>query len=265
MPPRAIAPIELNALVPHGLIATKRWLADQGLERHSLDNLIKSEQLIALAPGVYQRLGTILKWQGVISSLQRMGYSLTVGGLTALEMQGFGHYMSMTDEQAVHLYSSDPRLPWLTKLDLSATFHWHGNKRLWVANTGHSLERSYTREIPWGEQNMTLLVSTPERAICEALVDVPSKLSFEYADQMMQGLTSLSPRRLDELLHDFKHIGAKRLFFWLAERQDHNWFNKLDPKNYDLGKGKRVIAKKGRLNSEYQITVPQEMLGDPHE
>ena len=37
------------------------------------------------------------------------------------------------------------------------------------------------------------------------------------------------------------------------------WFQKLDIKNIDLGKGKRQIAANGILNKKYQITVPDEI------
>jgi hypothetical protein len=56
-------------------------------------------------------------------------------------------------------------------------------------------------------------------------------------------------------------VKAKRLFFWLAERQGHAWFRKLDPDRFDLGLGKRVLATGGKLDRKYQITVPEDMHG----
>jgi len=82
----------LQTLVPEGLPVTKRWLTKQSSEsdRHALDNLLKSKQLKALAPGVYVRPGTHVTWQGVVAALQAIfGRDLSVGGLTALELQGF--------------------------------------------------------------------------------------------------------------------------------------------------------------------------------
>jgi hypothetical protein len=93
------------------------------------------------------------------------------------------------------------------------------------------------------------------------LADVPDTVSFEHADQLMQGLTSLSPRRLDVLLKGCRHIKVKRLFFFFATRYDYAWLKHLDRKAYDLGSGKRVVAKGGRLDSEYLITVPEAFHG----
>ena len=95
----------------------------------------------------------------------------------------------------------------------------------------------------------------------EVLEDVPEGVSFEHADQLMQGLATLSPRRLDALLREVRSVKAKRLFFWLADRQKYPWLGKLKASDYDLGSGKRVLIKGGRLDRTYQITVPSEFHG----
>ena len=77
----------------------------------------------------------------------------------------------------------------------------------------------------------------------------------------MQGMTSLSPKKLVVLLHACRNVKVKRLFFWLAERQGYSWSQKLDYRMFDLGKGKRVIASKGKLDNKYLITVPEHLHG----
>lgn len=252
---------ELARLVPYGQLATRNWLMDKGLSRHSLDNLVKSGQLVSLVSGVYKRPETPLKWQGVVVSLQRMGEGCVVGGLSALDLQGFSHYLSLSGQRRIHLYSDSALPAWLHKLDLEARFAWHGNARLWTKKNKTDLSSEWTADLPWGDQPGGLKASCPERAICEVLADVPDEVSFEHADQLMQGLVNLSPRRLEAVLTRLKHVKAKRLFFWLAERQGHAWFKKLDPDRFDMGQGKRVVATGGKLNRKYQITVPEEMHG----
>tara|TARA_R100000935_G_C2700832_1_gene110228 strand:+ start:289 stop:555 length:267 start_codon:yes stop_codon:yes gene_type:complete len=88
---------------------------------------------------------------------------------------------------------------------------------------------------------------------------VPKHVSFEHADALLQGLHNLSPRKLDALLKGCFNVKVKRLFFWLAERNQQPWFKYLRPEEYDLGAGKRVVAVDGRLESKWQITVPKEM------
>ena len=263
MPVNAKIRAELTKLVPYGFLVTRSWLVTQGLERHGIDNLVKSQQLIALSSGVYTRPETALKWQGLVCSLQRMGSDVVVGGLTALELQGFAHYLALSVQKTIHLYGRDPLPAWAAKLNLAETLRHHGETRLFGPKKSTTAERSsdFTVELPWADRSWNMRASSPERAVLELLEDVPEKVSFEHADQLMQGLTSLSPRRLEDLLRRTRNIKVKRLFFWLAERQAHAWLKKLRPEDFDLGSGKRVLIKGGKFDKKYRITVPEEMHG----
>jgi hypothetical protein len=112
---------------------------------------------------------------------------------------------------------------------------------------------------PWGQSDWTLTVSTPERAILELLDEVPKRETFHQADVLMEGLRSLSPRRLQALLVDCKNVKVKRLFFWFAERHNHAWLSKIDRSAVDLGKGKRMLVRGGKLDLKYNITVPENL------
>ena len=52
---------------------------------------------------------------------------------------------------------------------------------------------NYLRQNTWQASLPPLIYSCPEKAILELLVDVPNIISFEHADQLMQGLHNLSP------------------------------------------------------------------------
>jgi hypothetical protein len=49
---------------------------------------------------------------------------------------------------------------------------------------------------------------------------------------------------------------VKRLFLWSAERHQHTWLKKLDRKDIDLWRGKRMLVRGGKLDPTYNITVP---------
>ncbi|MBP2167963.1 hypothetical protein J2125_001155 [Erwinia toletana] len=87
----------------------------------------------------------------------------------------------------------------------------------------------------WREGLPPVTFSCPEKAILEALAEVPKTISFEHADELMQSLHNLSPRTLDVVLKACNRVKVKRLFLWLAERQNHAWFKRLIPEAYDLG------------------------------
>ena len=248
---------ELIKLVPYGLVVTRSWLMKQGLSRHRIDNLVKTGRLVSIAHGVYKRLETRLKWQGVVCSMHRMNLRFVVGGLSALELQGFAHYLPLSEKKTIHLYGQDKLPSWADRLLPEVRFCRHNEKALF--DFGARTPEDFTLDSSWGDYEWPFKMSSPERALLEVLQDVPEKVSFEHADLLMQGMTSLSPRRLDKLLSLAKSVKALRLFFWFADRHRHQWRERLNPDYYRLGSGKRVLASGGRLDRKYLITVPEMM------
>jgi hypothetical protein len=100
-------------------------------------------------------------------------------------------------------------------------------------------------------------MSSPERATLELLDEVPQRETFHQADVLMEGLRNLSPRRLQTLLVACRSVKVKRLFLWFAERHQHAWLKKLDRKEIDLGHGKRMLVRGGKLDATFNITVPE--------
>ena len=245
-------------LLPHGLLATRKWLLARGMTRHALDNALKSGRLVSPARGLVAQPGTTLTWEAVVVSLQRMNETLVYpGGLSALEFEGLAHYLQQG--KRLHLYSDLPQPPgWLGRLSLDRTISWHNSRRLWSQPERLA---EHLRKVEWRKGLPELLVARPEQAWLEVLGDVPAWVSFEHADHLMQGLVSLSPRRLDALLRQCHHVRVKRLFFFFARRHNPPWFRKLSPEDYDLGSGKRVIVRNGKLDREFLITVPEDLHG----
>ena len=250
----------LDELLPYGMLATKQWLLSNGLNLHSIDNALKSKKLEMQATGVYARTGVPISWQGVVCSLQNMSdQTIGVGGLTALELLGYGQYLSNNKSKIIRLYAMNKLPAWLQKLKLSVTFEWHGTKTLWTQGTLEG--ENFTIAHSWRDDLPPVKLSCPEKAILEVLKDLPDTISFEHANELMQGMTSLSPKKLTALLHACSNVKVKRLFFWCAERVGYSWVNKLDYREFDLGKGKRVIAVQGKLDKKYLITVPKNLYG----
>jgi hypothetical protein len=253
----------LALLLPEGSVITRPWLIDQGFNRHAIDNLVKSDQLTSLAPGVYTRPDSSPTWQGLVHFLQTaLSLNLTIGGQTALELLGLSHYVPLGSKKIIHLYGTDKLPAWLNRLSLKAEFQRHsewdllGNRH--NATDGHSDPlHPFTLRYSWKEGKDDLVISSPERALLEVLVGVPGDTSVEHADQLLQSMTSLSPRNLQVLLEQCHNIKVRRLFFLLADRHQHPWLEKLHREKIDLGAGKRMLVKEGRLDKKYNITVPK--------
>ncbi len=147
----------------------------------------------------------------------------------------------------------------MVRIQQKANFQWHSTKAIWSIEVHE--DESYQKLHQWRDDMPAIALSCAEKAYLEMLADIPGHVSFDYADELMPGLTSLSPRKLDALLKASQSIKVKRLFFWLASRHNYPWFRKLNRDDYDLGKGKRVISKSGKLNKTYLITVPEHLQG----
>ncbi|MFM9850231.1 MAG: type IV toxin-antitoxin system AbiEi family antitoxin domain-containing protein [Hyphomicrobiaceae bacterium] len=260
--------------LPEGLPVDAAWLRSQGYTANLLRKYEASGWLEQPAHRVYMRPRGPLAWQQVVISLQTfLRRDLVVGGRTALELHGFAHYLRQ-EMAEVYLYGPKPPPTWLGDLKAGARFIYRNDAKLFseqVASTApHRLEplagdeRAQERGVvalPWGQWSWPLIVSAPERAIIELLNELPDHESFHQADMLMQGLSTLSPARLQKLLVDCRSVKAKRLFFFFAERHQHAWLKRIDRKTIDLGKGKRLLVKGGKYDPKHLITVPEDLDG----
>jgi hypothetical protein len=74
----------------------------------------------------------------------------------------------------------------------------------------------------------SLSISSPERAILECLYLAPEKMDLVECYQVMEGLTTLRPALLQQLLEQCHSIKVKRLFLYMAKKAGHDWFKRLN-------------------------------------
>ncbi|MCW9705738.1 type IV toxin-antitoxin system AbiEi family antitoxin domain-containing protein [Fodinibius salsisoli] len=156
---------------------------------------------------------------------------------TALELRGLGHYIKMSSRDQVILWKTpEVRLP------------------LWFKNYNKSKSQLEVRSatlFPKDDQGLStktlnqgdITISSAERTIMEYLYDVPKREGFDEANYIMEGLASLRPNTLQQLLESCKSIRVKRLFICLAEDHNHRWFERLDSSTIDFWESKRKIMK----------------------
>jgi hypothetical protein len=257
----------LQRNLPEGLLIDAAWLESKGFSSALRSKYTAHGWLDALAHGVYRRPAAKLsaspesekpRWQHVVISLQMvLGVQFAVGGRTALEQQGFSHYLSPSGPNEIHLYGCGRPPGWLSRVPVDARLIVHNAAKLFRADSASG--RSTLIQQPWGHWNWPILMSTPERAILELLDEVPQKETFHQADMLMEGLRNLSSRRLQNLLVDCRSVKVKRLFLWFAERHNPAWLKKLDYAAIDLGRGKRMLVRGGTLDKKFNITIPGEL------
>lgn len=254
------------------------WMERHGYSRQLRGQYVSAGWLEQPAGRVYWRPRGVLGWEAVVVSLQTLlDLPLVVGGRTALQVQGASHYLAQ-EMREVHLYGPVALPTWLAKLPLGVTFRHHNSDRLFRPGASPSSPLSAdfevhrqagwsaesvkaVRQVTWGSWDLPMTLSTPERAFLELLDELPDRDTFHDADKLMEGLSNLSPRRLTHLLTECRSVKVKRLFFFFADRHQHAWAKHLRAADFDLGAGKRVLVRGGKLDRRYQITVPEDLDG----
>ncbi|MFO7838614.1 MAG: type IV toxin-antitoxin system AbiEi family antitoxin domain-containing protein [Desulfosalsimonadaceae bacterium] len=245
----------LNRLLqvwPHGSVVVTPWLKSQGVSQQLVYEYEKSGWVRRVGRGAYLRAGEVVEWSGGLNAVQnQLGLPIHVADKTALQLQGYAHFLPLGKGGTLSLFGlPGTRLPaWFKKCDWGVALR-YTTARLF----------SGTHDIGLTQKDMgsfSIRVSAPERAMMEVLYLVPKEESFEEAGLLMEGLATLRPDVLQRLLQQCRSVKVKRLFLYLAEQSNHSWLEKLDKAGINLGKGKRVIVKGGRLDAKYNITVPR--------
>jgi len=232
------------------------WLEKQGVYQQLVHEYEKTSWVSRLGQGAYARAGDKVEWTGGLYAIQeQMGLPMHAGGKTALQMQGYAHFLPMGKGITVSLFGlPGVKLPMWFKQNRWGIKIRYTTTNLFSAKAGPGLTRK-------DMGSYLLSVSTPERAMMEVLYGVPNEESYEEAKLLMEGLTTLRPRLVQTLLEHCASVKVKRLFMVIAESCGHAWVKKLDTSKVNFGKGKRMLVRGGRLHSKYKITVPDTEAG----
>ncbi|MGB0909563.1 MAG: type IV toxin-antitoxin system AbiEi family antitoxin domain-containing protein, partial [Nitrospirales bacterium] len=237
------------------------WLRDQGISPQLVRKYVKSGWLLSLAHGAYARPTTPVNWQGIVLGLQKfLKFPLHIGGISAMNLQGFAHFLPLGGESRIHAWSHSQapvRLPsWVEAVKHPQTVIFHGQHLFDPAMRNEGLTTIGTQVRDW-----TLTVAMPERAIMEVLSLVDeTPASFMHAVELFEGLSVLRPSLVQQLLEGCTSIKVKRIFLFLVKRQDYPWTRKLQTSRITLGRGKRLVTRGGRLDRTFFITVPEDLI-----
>lgn len=249
-----VTPIKINQLLqklPSGSLFFSSWMRENGISYDLQRRYRDSEWLTSIGAGVMVRTGDSPTIYGALSSLNKQtGKHFYVGGLSALELAGYTHYVPMGRPVVYVGHPKDEWVPsWLKKHD------W-GVDILLVTSEYFDTDTGIT---PMMQGAFEILVSTPERAFMECLNLVPKQYNLMDLYYVMEQLTALRPRTVQTLLEQNTSVKMKRLFLFMAEKAGHAWFSDLDLQKIDTGSGKREIVPNGVYDSKYQIVIPEEL------
>lgn len=246
--------MKINRLLqawPPGTVAVQPWLEELGVSRKLTEQYRKRGWIDAIGRGAFVRHGEQVEWPGALYAIQKsLGKRIHLGGRTALEIHGLGHFLPLGARAPLHLYGAPgERLPTWFK------------QRNWNRHVRFTATNLFGRDLfvtPRSFGAFAIEVSTPERAILEYLDGLHAQESFEEARELVEGLTTLRPDVLQTLLESCTSVKVKRLFLYLADLAGHSWRGKLRDQRINLGRGNRLLVRGGKLDQKYRITVPAE-------
>ena len=139
------------------------------------------------------------------------------------------------------------RIPiWLKNNKWGAVFHFK-NSSLFPSDLGL---------MKYNKSKFRFILSSRERAIMEVISHLDLIDSFEILERYFEGLLSLRGVLVQKLLENCSSIKVKRFFLYMADKLKLPVMKSLNTRWVQLGHGKRVISKKGKLDKKYNITVP---------
>jgi len=239
---------------PQGTVATSSWLKENGVSTSLKRRYQESLWIESLGHGAVIRKGDTVEWPGGLFALQtQLHIHVHVGGKSALELQGYAHFLKLS-QSGIHLYlQQSKKLPlWFTNHAWGQSMHVHMT---------HFLPPSLgLRSHP--EKDFSIQISGPERAFLEMLYLAPKNQDLQECYYVLENLIDLRPSVLQDLLEKVTSVKVKRLFLFLADKLNHPWLERLDRSRISLGSGKRKIVENGVLDKTYLITVPGELISD---
>ena len=232
--------------VPHNALVTTKWLEEQGFSRQLLSKYTKNNWLKKLTNGVFVKIGDEPSINGAIYALQeQLKSSIHIGGITALdEYYKKMHNIPFKRKQQLFGYRGEKLPKWF--------------KTLYGQNTELNRTTFLPKNIGFKEQsygNFSIKIPTLERSILEMLYLVPEKITLNEAYQIIETITTVKPTEFEILLEECSSVKVKRLFLYMAEEVNFNWFKRLNLTKINLGKGVREITKGGKHNKKYNIII----------
>jgi len=239
---------------PQGVVFTSSWMVKNGYSLDLQRQYRKSNWFESIGSGAMVRTGEQVSLEGALYSLQRqLELKVHIGAKSALGMHGKAHYLSVNPKRSLFGPLKEALPKWFIDYE-----HWKNQftftQTNFLATDIGLVELNYNGHL--------IMVSSAARAIMECIYLAPKKQSLVECYQIIEGLNTLRPQIVQRLLEKCNSVKVKRLFLYMADKANHNWFKYLQVEKIDLGTGKRSIVEHGVYNAKYQITIPKELEKD---
>lgn len=226
------------------------WLSAKGVNASEQATYVQNGWLEKVAYGVYKIAGANVSLFSALSAYNtQLDKQCTIGAETALELRGYMHYVPMGKPLAFLFGKPNQKLPeWFIAYEWDRTLRYQTSSLLGTEGLDEM-----------DVEGHRLWVSCPERAILECLNRPNATTSLLDTYYLMELLTTLRPRVMQEMLEKCSSVKVKRLFLYMAEKANHPWLKALDMSRIDIGSGRRMIVPQGKYVSKYNMTIPADL------
>ncbi|MEI8388810.1 MAG: type IV toxin-antitoxin system AbiEi family antitoxin domain-containing protein [bacterium] len=235
---------QLLKKAPHNVVLTTAWLAEQGISSQLMAKYVKYDWFTCIAKSAYIRSEEKVTLEGGLFALQsQLGLSIHIGATTALSYQNISHFLKTNNEKILFGTRKETLPVWFEK--------YFSNFKI--------IKTEFLQKdvgiIDYNAGDNTIKISSVERAVLEVLYLCPDKASLKESYQLMEMLVNVRPGLMQELLEKCNSVKVKRLFLYMAEKINHDWLKYIETDKIDIGKGKRVVSKNGKLDKKYNIVI----------
>lgn len=235
-----------------GLVLLSSWLVLKGYPYELQQQYRRSGWMKSIGKGAMLKSGDSLLLSGALAALQsQANINIHIGGRSALELNGIAHYLQLASPEVTLFVLGKTKLPsWFINNK------WDIDYRVFKV----SLFKDDTIGlVNYQDTGIDMKISSSGRAMMECLSLCPTIFSLTEAYELMEGLSTLRPKQVQELLESCKSIKTKRLFLYFADRARHSWFKYINLTKIDLGSGNRSLANNGILIPKYNLVLPKEL------
>jgi len=238
----------LLQIMPPGAIVLASWLNKQGYSYNLQQQYIRSNWIESIGTGAFKRSGDEVDIFSALHAIQfQAGKTIHIGARSALSLLGYTHHVKMHESEITLIVPHGFKLPaWFLN------YNWQSVPVI----IRSSILPSDLALTEYETKYLKVKISNAARAILECFHLAPNRFDLEEGWLIMEGLNTLQPAGVQQLLEQCSSVKAKRLFLYFAEKANHSWFKYLLTDKIDLGKGKRSIVKQGVWIDKYQITIP---------
>lgn len=231
---------------------TSLYLKHLGISNQLQYKYVTSGWLERLGPGAFKFPKAQVTWEGAVFSLQQqLEKTIHLGGRSALEYYGMGHFLSLSVQKIFLFKPPLERLPtWFSE------YAWDNVELVLISSSLFNSELGLEKETVGGFE---MTASAPERAAFEVASLVGKHHSLDELVLLSENFSNFRPALMQGLFKACHSKTAKRVLLMLGRFHGHLWFNHLNLNAIDIGSGVIQLEGGGTYIKAVKLSIPKRL------